>query len=631
MVDDSGSARIRGWVYYPPERQAGEPEVPDAIGAGFTHAADGPYPQLGARGFEAGGPADLLAPCSVLAELTGQVLEAGVGRMTDDELVGVLRAARRVVSWQQSVELAAVAELAARRAAEPVNQRPRPAERASAEVAAALTLTGRSADMLSELAVGVRRLAGVATALRRGEIDIAKASVFVEELAGLDWLQASAIVDRQMFFAPGLTTGQLRQLLRRAVLSVDPDAVRRRQQKARQDARVERWSEGSGNGAIAGRELPPARALLADRHVRALAQALQRAGMPGTLEQVSAEVFLALLSGESPDSLLAAHQRKSGDDSAHRAAQPDDVTRPRNRRSDDTAGGSAGHAGDGRAAHAGDGSAGHVGDQRAGHAAGVPGVYVSAERPEAPGSGGPGVSWPRGPLGTVHLTMPLSAWQGITNNPGEVAGPGILDAWSCREIASTLVGRPGIQYCLTITTPDGQPLGHACTRSPPPGLAPTGPVPPGPAPSGPILPESPGPAQPTHPPPRRAPDGVIPSVAAWVSDLAVQWLESGSCSHARETQAYVPGRLLAHLIKVRNSTCTAPGCRRPALQSDIDHVVPYAHGGRTCECNCHPACRRHHRCKGSAGWRLEMPEPGILAWRLPHGRTYVTRAEPYPV
>jgi len=26
-----------------------------------------------------------------------------------------------------------------------------------------------------------------------------------------------------------------------------------------------------------------------------------------------------------------------------------------------------------------------------------------------------------------------------------------------------------------------------------------------------------------------------------------------------------------------------------------------------------------------------MPVPGILAWRLPHGRTYVTTAESYPV
>lgn len=583
MAGNSRNARIASWVDFPPARPAAEPAVRDVVGAGFTHAADGPYPQLGARGFEAGGPADLMAPCSVLAELTGQVLEAGVGRLSDDELVGVLRAARRVASWQQAVELAAVAELTARRASEPANPGPPPAERASAEVAVALTLTGRSADMLSDLAVGVRRLVDVDAALRRGEIDIAKASVFVEELAGLDWLHASVIACKHRLAAAGLTTGQLRQLLRRAVLSVDPDAVRRRQQKARRDARVEAWSEGSGNGAIAGRELPPARTLLADRHVRALARALQRAGMPGTLDQVCAEVFLALLSGESPESLLAAVQyRESAEDSVHHAVQSDDMTPAQRGPGDDEISG--------------------------------PDEYTE-ERREAHGSIGAGPTWPRGPLGTVHLTMPLSAWLGITNNPGEVAGRGALDAWNCREIASLLAGRPGTQYCLTVTSPDGHPLGHACTRTLPPGLARHGPAPPR---------ESPGPE-------RLAPGGPSTPAGAWISSLTVNWLESGSCSHARETRSYVPGRLLAHLIKVRNPTCTAPGCRRPAQQCDIDHVIPYARGGRTCECNCQPLCRRHHRCKGSAGWHLEMPEPGILVWRVPHGRTYRTHAQPYPV
>jgi hypothetical protein len=624
VVDNSGNAGGTSWLDFPPARPAGEPAVHEVVGAGFTHAAGGPYPQLGARGFEAGGPADLMAPCSVLAELSGQVLDAGFGRLSDDELVGVLRAARRVVSWQQAVELAAVAELTARRAAEPANQGPQPAERASAEVAAALTLTSRSAELLSDIAVGVRRLAEVGAALRRGEIDIAKASVFVEELAGLDWLHASVIACQHLLAAPGLTTGQLRRLLRRAVLSVDPDAVRRRQQKARQEARVETWSEGSGNGAIAGRELPPARTLLADRHVRTLAQALQRAGLPGTLDHVCADVFLALLSGESPEALIAAaQQRRSAAGSVPDAAAANDVTAPQRGPGDQTAGGPDEHAADSLDGHA----AYELGVQ----AADGPDECIIAERRDARGSGGLGLSWPRGPLGTVHLTMPLSAWLGITNTPGEIAGSGVLDAWSCREIASLLAGRLGTQYCLTVTTPEGHPLGHACTRTPPPRLARTGSAPPGPAPPGPVPPGAalPGPAPPWPAQPVRG--GAIPAVAAWISSFAMNWLESGSCSHARETKAYVPGRLLGHLIKVRNPTCTAPGCRRPAQQSDIDHVIPYAQAGRTCECNCHPACRRHHRCKGSAGWHLEMPEPGMLVWRLPHGRSYVTRAQPYPV
>jgi hypothetical protein len=550
---ESARARIRSWVDSPQARPADEPRVRDTLGAGFTHDVTGGYRERGARGFEAGGSADVAEPCSVLAELTGQALEAGVGRLTDDELVGVLRAARRVASWQQAVELAAVAELAKRRAAEPCGQGPQPAERVSAEVAAALTLTSRAADAEVDLATGLSRLDAVGTALRRGEIDLARASVFVAELAGLDSLLASVLADRHVFGANGRTTAQLRQLLRRAVLAEDPEAVRRRQGAARQDARVETWPEGSGNGAIAGRELPADRTILADRHIRALARALQQSGMTGTLEQISAEVFLALLTGESPESLLAATR------------QPDAIAEP------------------------------------------------AATRPSpAPA---PGWSWPTGPLGTVHLTMPLSTWACLNDMPGEVAGYGALDAWSCRDLASVLADQAGSRYCLTVTSPDGYPLGHACTSKPPPRPAPSS------APSG-----------PERAPPASGPPATLQAaVAAWTSGLIFHWLETGRCSHQRETTAYVPGRLLGHLIKVRNRTCTAPGCRRPAQRCDVDHVVPYDQGGRTCECNTHPACRRHHRLKGTAGWQLAMLEPGILAWRLPHGRTYMTRGEPYPI
>lgn len=59
-----------------------------------------------------------MAPCSVLAELTGQA-RGRMGELSDGELIGVLRAARRVRSWQAAVELQAVSELTARRLAEP--------------------------------------------------------------------------------------------------------------------------------------------------------------------------------------------------------------------------------------------------------------------------------------------------------------------------------------------------------------------------------------------------------------------------------------------------------------------------------------------------------------------------------
>jgi HNH endonuclease len=86
--------------------------------------------------------------------------------------------------------------------------------------------------------------------------------------------------------------------------------------------------------------------------------------------------------------------------------------------------------------------------------------------------------------------------------------------------------------------------------------------------------------------------------------------EADPCTHRRETSSYRLSARLRHLIAVRNPTCAFPGCRRPARQCDDDHTVPYDQGGRTCDCNLAPLCRRHHRAKQAAGWHLEQPRPG---------------------
>jgi len=85
---------------------------------------------------------------------------------------------------------------------------------------------------------------------------------------------------------------------------------------------------------------------------------------------------------------------------------------------------------------------------------------------------------------------------------------------------------------------------------------------------------------------------------------------------------------LRHVVRVRQRTCSFPGCRRPAARCDQDHTVPHDQGGRTCECNLAPLCRRHHRAKQAQGWRLDQPEPGVMVWTLPHGRSY--RVQPPP-
>jgi hypothetical protein len=35
-----------------------------------------------------------------------------------------------------------------------------------------------------------------------------------------------------------------------------------------------------------------------------------------------------------------------------------------------------------------------------------------------------------------------------------------------------------------------------------------------------------------------------------------------------------------------------------------------------------PLCRRHHHVKRADGWTLTQPEPGVLTWTTPNGRSY---------
>jgi hypothetical protein len=550
--------------------------VPETLPAGFAdRAAAG-----GGPGFAAGGPADHLGPGPVLAGLVAEAWRGGLAALDDDELIGVLLAARKLSSWQAAVELQAVAELDRRRVTAAADSRaaagPRAAAHTSEELAAALTLTGRAADILVGTAEGLTRLPAVLAALAEGLIDRFRAVVFADELVLLDPGTAAAVADAVVPRAGGLTTGQLRATLRRAVLAVDPQAARRRSEHARADARVQSWAEASGNAALAGRELPPAKVLAADRHLTALARTLHTAGAPGTLDQLRAQIYLALLSGRSPRDLLCPPGRS-----------PRDLLCPPGPARDDA---SAGCQDPGGPGSGGPGSGGPR-----------PGGACSGD-PDAGGTGG--LTWPSGPRGTIHLTLPLSAWLGLSDAPGQVAGHGPISADDGRDLAASLASRPGpgsVRWAVTLTTRDGHPLAHARPVTGPPG---------------------PG-------PPRRGQS--CTAAAAWLRRLPFAWLDLGRCAHQRQTAGYRPAAELRALVKIRHQVCGFPGCRQPAGRCDDDHTIPYEQGGRTCECNLAPLCRRHHRAKQTRGWQLAQPQPGILVWSLPHRRSYPARPEPYPV
>src|SRR5215472_4183299 len=263
-------------------------------------------------GFAAGGVADRLPPGPVLAGLAADLWAAGLGRLSDDQLIGVLRAARRVTSWAAAMELAAAADLWRRRTAEEDAGDADAAEHLDGEVAAALTLTRHAADHLLGLAAGLGRLPFTAAALAAGDIDLPRAKVIADEVSGLSDAHAAAVDRAVAAAAPRQTTGQLRAATRRAVIAADPSAARKRKEEALREARVERWDEPAGTAALAGRDLPPAEVLAADAHLTALAKQLKAAGAEGGLDALRARVYLALLTGAPASSLLPAYPARTG-------------------------------------------------------------------------------------------------------------------------------------------------------------------------------------------------------------------------------------------------------------------------------------------------------------------------------
>jgi hypothetical protein len=656
----------------------------EAASAGPAASPPGFLPPAGGDRavFGAGGAADTMAPGEVLAGLAGDVWAEGLPKVTDDELIGLMRAWRRLSSWAQAGELAAVAELDRRRQAEVrAGADPHLGEHVADEVAMPLTLTARAADGLLDFAIALGRLPRTRAALASGVIDRGKAHVIASEVAGLDGPHAAAVEAAVIGRAPRMTTGQLRAATRRAVLAADPAAAGERREQARKDARVEVWDEHAGTAALAGRDLPPADVLAADRRIAALARHLKNSGAEGSLDQLRARVFTALLTGRTVDlvPLTAAHggdsqdgrppapaaagkggegkggsqcnggSRGNGGSQGKRGSQGSGGSRGSSassgeRGSRDERGspgergsrGSSGSPGERQPDECGGrGSDGSwdEGDSRAGAdmPAGLAGTGVAGTAGTSGGWGAAGDSVTpevvpavaelaagTGITGSVNLTMPLATWLGAAEAPGDVAGFGPLPADDARALARLLAEQPRARWCLTFTDSTGRAVAHGCARA--------GPAPPGPA-RRPGPAHSPAPARipgPAHSPPGADPPG------RWQLTVTVAALATGTCDHERECHGYQPSAALRHLLEIRHQRCTAPGCRRPATQCDLDHTVPYREGGRTCECGLAPLCRRHHRAKQAQGWQLDQPEPGVLTWRLPHGRSYRVTPAPYP-
>jgi hypothetical protein len=579
-----------------------------------------PAEQLTLAGFAQGGTADTMAPGpllgTVLHAITGED-GSGLAALADDQLIGVISAARRLESRAAWTQLAAIGELAARRGRDGSGD---PAEFAADELAGELHLSWQSAaGQIGYAATVAGRLPRTFAALAAGRVHPVHLRIIEEEtryLSAEDAARADEILAGQ---AGAKTFGQLRYAAHRLVLRLDPGSALRRKEAARKDAEVRRFREESGNAGMTARELPCDEVLASWQHVEQRALDLRAAGLPGTLRELRVRAYLDLL--QERDSRRAAGDL--GPAASQAAHAPGTGTAPQHSH-DPGAGTAPQHSHDPGAGTApqsphdpGTGTAPQpshdpsTGSGTAPQHSHDPGTGSGTTRPGTtrPGDTGPSLA------ALVTITVPLAAAQGDPAAAGEVAGFGPVDAQDARDLLTAAARDPRTRWCVTAVHPDGTAAAHGCAPGPirwPPGA---------------LQPHGPGP--PPGPPPGPGRPGVAELLAAL--NITLNTVIRGPCDHSQAERRYRPGRRLRHLIRARSARCTAPGCGRPAARCDLDHTTPWHHGGLTCPCNIAPLCRHHHRCKQARGWWLEQPEPGVLVWRTPSGRTYTTTPTVYAV
>ncbi len=514
------------------------------------------------------------------------------------------------------------------------------------ETRAALRWTRSAAEAehaMAEFVLG--ELPAVFDAWLAGEIDRPRVRVFEQYLYGLAADQIAAVCAVAVPRAPSMTTGQLTALLRRMVIAVDPSAADRWYRHRVRERGVCAYLAPDGTVTVSGHGLPADDAEVACQRVERLAAATRRAGHPGTVGQIRADVFLALLDGryhgmdtdQLVTALIADHNRAVTDELANLvntagdggAANPADGSTP------------ATGAGDGADPAHGEGAdpAGHATDSPGHHGNGLgrlgapDGQGSRSDRADGrrPGSGradGSAAADRRGATGGrgdptdqrrgIEIRVELSTLLGLDDHPGEIPGLGPVPAPVARARVAL---QSRAEWRFAVVDEDGGLSCEGLTRRRPAGALRAG-CPPGGIVELHVSPELLS---------RLAADPALAGAwAAVVDDIAAQYRDRDR--HVVDLDARpddrLPSAALRRHTEIRDRTCNFAGvCRRPAHAGHQDHRRDHALGGATVVDNLGPTCPQDHAIKHRAGWIVTSTASGHTTWHSPLGGAYPTRGE----
>jgi hypothetical protein len=645
-----------------------------------------------------------------IPEMLGAAIEAGgdLQMMSDAHVIGVVMKAQETASRAAARKYEAEMELVRRRPARrwdrhgekaevrrderdgacgdpdaPALARPvlRPSREAVQELMLAGNLTEYQAEAeLRRAADLAQRLPVTLAMLRQGRTDPEHVKVmdwYTQDLSDENAAKVDASVAPRM---EHMTTGELRDVLRRELIRTDPAAAERHRKRSERNARVSAYANPDGTGTLAFEQVPAAQAAAAKSRLNALARAAKSAGSPDPMSLLETKAGLGLLLGTFP--YIPPPSAEGGDRSGGSDSSGGDGGAGRDP-GDWGRGGEPGDSGprdedSGDRDPAGNGSGGEetvpdIDDEPTDD--GVPGDPDEDERPdESPvDGGGPGwLAWPSIPStasapapgcaplpawlrpadpGRIRLLAPWRTLAGLAGEPGELSWFGTITPQQARELAAAAAADPATRWQVIVTDDAGHAIAVTTVRrrgaTAQRGKAHTAP---GlidevtltiQASFAALLARNPDPGQEIgrvlarldpgtgHGPlPGLLADAIAAAnrAAAEAEQRARLDAAAGGCAHTMETQGYRVTGTLRRWLAIRDRTCRSPVCRRRAVQCDQDHTVPYDKGGRTCTCDLGSLCRVHHQLKQLPGWRLTQ-DGGVFTWTTPAGLAY--RKEPY--
>ncbi len=514
-------------------------------------------------------------------------------RLTGHQLVVVLAARSRQIAHEQAQLLIALRELgyAPPRQRDAVVRDGEQNPFATVEAAFAGTWTSHRSEQMMQLArLVVEQVPALGEALSAGRLDLDKVKIFHSMLVGVaDVELARRLVELALPGAARATTAALRARLQRLLATLDPELLRKRRERDHAERFVIRQPDSSGLAGLYGRFLDPAAATAAYDHVDAIARATHTAGDPlgRSMDQLRADIFVNLLAGVDPArAACATPAERKGTITLHLnlvtlarltglpgLAGPCEHASARERAMLRKLFGTTPRGGDesgepGSSARPGDGP----GSTRPGDGPGRTG-------PGSVGfgwSGGAGMAGADGSGGAPGCAECLAELADVVGQPGEMAGYGPVTAHIARETAAQLAKVSTWRFAVSDN--DGALLTE--------GSIPTD-----------LLPDP------------------NLELRRWAADATAG---PDGRAHRRPTAAQTA------FVRTRDGHCQAPGCRVSAHRCEIDHRIPWQHGGPTLIDNLFCLCKRHHRAKDEAGY-VYHPTPDGTDWNTPYGHRYTTQ------